>query len=94
MDLEIGQEIDGYKIRGILGRGGMGIVYEAEDVALSRAVALKAINPGLTKDEQFIRRFQTEARVLGRSWNKSTRRQTGRSHSGHSCGERPVHDAP
>jgi len=66
MDLEIGQEIDGYKIRGVLGRGGMGVVYEAEDVALSRAVALKAINPGLTQDEQFIRRFQTEARVLAK----------------------------
>jgi len=66
MDLEIGQEIDGYKIRGILGRGGMGVVYEAEDVALSRAVALKAINPELTQDEQFIRRFQTEARVLAK----------------------------
>ena len=66
MDLEIGQEIDGYKIRGVLGRGGMGVVYEAEDVALSRAVALKAINPGLTEDAQFIRRFQTEARVLAK----------------------------
>ena len=66
MDLEIGQEIDGYKIRGVLGRGGMGVVYEAEDVALSRAVALKAINPELTQDEQFIRRFQTEARVLAK----------------------------
>lgn len=66
MSLQIGHEIDGYRIVGVLGKGGMGVVYEAEDIALSRAVALKAINPSLTQDELFIRRFQTEARTLAK----------------------------
>ena len=66
MSLEIGHEIDGYRIVGVLGRGGMGVVYEAEDISLSRQVALKAINPSLTQDELFIKRFQTEARTLAK----------------------------
>ncbi len=62
----IGKEIDGYQIQGVLGRGGMGVVYEAEDVALSRTVALKMIDPALARDEAFLRRFRAEARALAR----------------------------
>ena len=61
-----GQEIDGYRILDILGRGGMGIVYKAEDVALLRPVALKMIDPSLAQDEAFLRRFRSEARALAR----------------------------
>ncbi len=65
-DPVIGQEIDGYLIEGILGRGGMGIVYKAQDVALARDVALKVIDPALTRNESFLRRFHSEARALAR----------------------------
>ena len=66
MDVTVGQEIDGYQILDVLGRGGMGVVYLAEDVALSRKVALKVIDPALARDEAFLRRFRAEARALAR----------------------------
>ena len=66
MDVTVGQEIDGYQILDVLGRGGMGVVYLAEDVALSRNVALKVIDPALARDEAFLRRFRAEARALAR----------------------------
>ena len=62
----IGTEVDGYRIQEVLGQGGMGIVYKAEDVALSRTVALKMIDPALARDEAFLRRFRSEARALAR----------------------------
>ena len=65
-DALIGREIDGYRIDEVLGRGGMGIVYRAEDTALSRTVALKMIDPAMAQDETFLRRFRSEARALAR----------------------------
>lgn len=65
-DSVIGSEVDGYRIQEILGQGGMGVVYKAEDVALSRDVAIKRINPSLANDEAFLRRFRSEARALAR----------------------------
>ena len=65
-DSAIGKIIDGYKILDVLGQGGMGIVYKAEDVALSRQVALKMINPELASQDTFLRRFQLEAKALAR----------------------------
>ncbi|MDX1545686.1 MAG: serine/threonine-protein kinase, partial [Rhodothermales bacterium] len=62
----VGQEIDGYRLLRVLGRGGMGVVYEAEDLALGRHVALKMIVPALARDASFVRRFQDEARTLAR----------------------------
>ncbi len=60
----IGKEVDGYRIEGILGRGGMGIVYKAENQSLGRMVALKVITPDLAQDEEFLKRFRREARAL------------------------------
>lgn len=62
----IGQVLDGYKIVDILGRGGMGIVYKAEDQELRRHVALKMIDPALAKDDTFVLRFRREAQALAR----------------------------
>ena len=66
-DSAIGQIIDGYRILEVLGKGGMGIVYKAEDIALSRTVALKMIAPELASSETFLRRFHSEARALARA---------------------------
>ena len=65
-DAVIGTEVDGYRIQSVLGRGGMGTVYKAEDVNLSRTVAIKRINPGQQERESFIHRFRSEAQALAR----------------------------
>ena len=65
-DDPIGQVVDGYRIQGVLGRGGMGVVYKAEDVALSRPVAIKRVNPSQGNRDMFLHRFRSEARALAR----------------------------
>lgn len=65
-DSIVGTEIDGYHVEEVLGRGGMGTVYKAEDTSLARSVALKCLNPELAGDEAFLRRFRSEARAIAR----------------------------
>src|SRR5262249_11087821 len=55
---------EGYKILGVLGQGGMGIVYQARHPALGRLVALKILPPGASAGD--LTRFQTEARAVAR----------------------------
>ena len=56
-------EISGYRILGEIGRGGMGVVYKAEQLALGRLVALKVLRPGHQCDTIAVQRFQQEARA-------------------------------
>src|SRR2546430_848087 len=58
-------KIGSYRPLRILGEGGMGVVYEAEQVRPKRIVALKVIRPALLK-ASLLRRFEFEAEVLGR----------------------------
>lgn len=55
-----------YRIIRLIGRGGMGAVYEAEDIRLGRSVALKVLRSDLAKQLQADERFLQEARVLAR----------------------------
>ncbi len=59
----IGRRLGAYQILSLLGAGGMGEVYLAQDTRLSRKVALKILPSFFTKDEQRLRRFQQEARA-------------------------------
>ena len=59
----IGTEFAGYRIVALLGRGGMSIVYRAENPRLGTTVALKVLAPDLAEDESFRERFVTESRL-------------------------------
>jgi serine/threonine-protein kinase len=62
----IGTEFAGYRIEGLLGRGGMGVVYRAEHPRLGVAIALKVMDPEIAMDEGFRERFVREARAAAR----------------------------
>ena len=61
--LEPGTLFAGYRIEGILDRGGMGVVYKAADEELDRTVALKIIAPEHTQNPDAVTRFKSEARL-------------------------------
>jgi eukaryotic-like serine/threonine-protein kinase len=70
MSLETGELIDNkYRIVKLIGEGGMGAVYEGENVRISRRVAIKVLHAGLTANEEVAQRFEREAQAAGRIGN-------------------------
>ena len=60
------ESIGDYRVLREIGRGGMGVVYEAEQESLGRRVALKVLPRHIAKDEKALLRFQREARAAAR----------------------------
>jgi serine/threonine-protein kinase len=62
-DPRVGSVLAGYRIEAVLGRGGMGVVYLAEQLRLKRKVALKLVAPELAGDERFRERLLRESEL-------------------------------
>src|SRR5829696_4318372 len=59
----IGETFGNYRVLGVCGRGGMGVVYRAEQLRPKRTVALKVIADELAADQDFRQRFETESDI-------------------------------
>jgi serine/threonine protein kinase len=69
----VGQVLDNrYTVLGRVGKGGMGVVYKAEQHLIKRIVALKVLNRDIVKDETAVKRFLNEARVIASLENPHT----------------------
>jgi serine/threonine protein kinase len=59
----VGDEFAGYRLRAVLGRGGMSTVFQAENPRLGNVIALKVLAPELASDDIFRTRFLEESRI-------------------------------
>ncbi|HEY1668962.1 MAG TPA: serine/threonine-protein kinase [Trebonia sp.] len=59
----VGTDFAGYRLRAVLGRGGMSIVYQAENPRLRNVIALKVLAPELATDQVFRTRFREESQI-------------------------------
>ncbi len=70
MSLETGELLDGkYRIIRLIGEGGMGAVYEGENIRINRRVAIKVLHAALTTNAEVTQRFEREAQAAGRIGN-------------------------
>ena len=69
----VGEELDErYKVLSVLGKGGMGVVYVAEQAMIGRKVALKVLRRDMVRDESSVKRFFTEAKAIAALKNQHT----------------------
>ncbi len=61
-----GMSLGGYTLEELLGQGGMGEVWLATQSSIGRKVALKILSPSLSRDKEFINRFNNEMKLIGR----------------------------
>jgi serine/threonine protein kinase len=61
---DVGDELAGYRLQSVIGRGGMGVVYLAEHAVLGRRAAIKVLAPGLASDDDFRERFARESQLV------------------------------
>lgn len=64
--VQVGAEIFGYRLLSVLGRGGMGTVFKAEQISLGREVAVKVLHSNRIRNQDQVDRFLAEARAAGR----------------------------
>ncbi|HEY4106533.1 MAG TPA: serine/threonine-protein kinase [Polyangiaceae bacterium] len=70
MSLEVGQLVDNkYRIVRTIGEGGMGAVFEGENVRINRRVAIKVLHAAFTGNAEVMQRFEREAQAAGRIGN-------------------------
>jgi len=70
MSLEVGQLVDNkYRIIRMIGEGGMGAVFEGENVRINRRVAIKILHAAFTGNAEVMQRFEREAQAAGRIGN-------------------------
>ncbi|MEJ2737544.1 MAG: protein kinase, partial [Anaerolineae bacterium] len=62
----VGKTLGNYQIVEELGRGGMAVVYRAYQPSLNRDVAIKVLPPQLSFDQEFVERFQREAKAAAK----------------------------
>lgn len=62
----LGRTFGGYELVEVIGQGGMGTVYKGRQVSLDRTVAVKLLLPALVTNDEFIRRFEREAKSIAR----------------------------
>jgi len=78
--VQTGQIIAGkYRVERVLGRGGMGVVLLAMHDALDQRVAIKIMHPEAAAEQEWVARFQREARMAAKIKTSSTRRSDSRS---------------